>query len=606
MSEGSSAAGAAITAAFDAVTRPISAHEAVTRPFRIPVPPGRPRLPPPRRVAPRRLGRHAAMWACQVTALAGYVAGVYLAVAVGLGALTSWSPDWRTAMRLAAVAVTAAGFTTVRRRVSATARRLLLPAPSRYEVLAGLAGRLRAAGPIEEALPGLARLLGEGTQAREAAVWLRSGPGFVRAAGWARFGAPGGSPSLRNPDELGQRGDIDAFAAVRDDGELLGALSVALAPGRSPGPPDVQLVTDLANAAGSLLRSTLLTAELAERVRTVSRQAKELHSSRRRLVLARDIARRRLAQEMSVSVQATLTDIRQAMTGVQAEVQEAAGDAERLRQAASQARAVIGAARDQAAALVARFRSVVHGIYPPALSEYGLVTAIESVADGLPRPTRIAARGLGRYPVPLESALYFCAAVALRFLAAREQAVPLRLTLAESGSSLVLTFIDESRSGELGDDERGLLEEMGDHAGAHGGAASATEIGGSLWLQAAVPLPAPAAGRREPASPDPGAGSSPDPGPGSVRKPDPAPAGEAGGTAAAAGPGGTWRRLAGPAFWAGFAAYSAFCAAWLGLGLVTAIAADGPAARHLAARLAAGGHPAWLADVAAVVVAGLP
>lgn len=285
------------------------------------------------------------------------------------------------------------------------------------------------------------------------------------------------------------------FAAVRDGGEMLGALSVALPAGRSPAPPDIRLVTDLANSAGFLLRNTLLTAELSERLRTVSQQADELYRSRRRLVVARDIARRRLVYELAGSVQGTLNAAGEVVTALQASVHDAAGDEEALQKITGQARAVIGAARAEITVLIARFRSVVHGIYPPALADHGLATAVESLAATLPRTTRIAAHGLRRYPMELKSPLYFCAAVALRALAARDHAIPLRIRLADTGRNLVLTIIDESRSGQMRDDERALLDEMGDQAGAHGGMASATEIDGSLWLQATIPLRVPPAYR---------------------------------------------------------------------------------------------------------------
>jgi signal transduction histidine kinase len=590
MSKGSPAAGSA------AAVMP-AAHEAVTRPISVASQAGR---------RGRRPFRHALAWTAKLTVLASYVAGVYLVVAVGLGALTPWSADWRSGLRLAAVAITAAGFAAVRRRVGVAVDRFLLPGPSRYEVLASVAGRLRAAGPLDEALPSLARLLGEGTEARQAAVWLRSGHGFVRAAVWPRSPAPLGRHSLAEPAELGRRDDIDVFAAVHDGGEMLGALSVALPAGRSPGPPDIQLVTDLANSAGSLLRNTLLTAELSERLRTVSQQAEELHRSRRRLVMARDIARRRLVHELAVSVQGTLDAIRKVLTALQARVHDAAGDTEALEKAASHARAVIGAARAETDALIARFRSVVHGIYPPALSDYGLATAVESLATTLPRTTRIAVHGLGRYPIELESTLYFCAAVALRALAASDHPVPLRIRLADTGPNLVLTIVDESRSGEMGDDERALLDEMGDHAGAHGGTANVTEIDGSLWMQATVPL------RVSPLNlpgPDPA-------GNGTAAIGDTGGAGrsEADGAAAAgeitalgqAGDHVERRSRGDRAFWAGFAVYSALSAAWLVLGLVIGIVADIRAVRHAVGRLALGGHPSWLADVAAGLMAGLP
>ena len=598
-----------ISAAHETVTRPISVANQARRRGRRPL-------------------RHALAWACQLAVLAAYVTGVYLAVAVGLGALTPWSDGWRSALRLVAVAITAAGFAAVRRHVGVAVDRHLLPSPSRYEVLTSLAGRLRAAGPLEEALPSLARLLGEGTEARQAAVWLRSGPGLVCAAVWPNSPAPLGHHTLTGPKEFGRRDDIDVFAAVRDGGEMLGALSVALTAGRRAAPPDIRLVTDLANSAGFLLRNTLLTAELSQRLRTVSQQADELQRSRRRLVVARDIARRRLVYELAGSVQGTLNAAREVVAALQARVHDAGGDEEALQKITSQARAVIGAVRAETNVLIARFRSVVHGIYPPTLSDHGLATAVESLAATLPRTTRIAVRGLRRYPMELESPMYFCAAVALRALAARDHAVPLRIRLADTGRNLVLTIIDESRSGQMGDDERALLDEMGDHAGAHGGMANATEIDGSLWLQATFPLRVPPV--NHPAlngspgighasevdwSEDDGAvavgGSGADGVAQASSREVKAGRVASHGTAAdnaqgLTGEHGGRRSRGDGAFWAAFAVYSALATAWLALGLVIGIAANVQAVRHAVERLALGGHPSWLAHVAAGLMAGLP
>src|ERR1700687_4193341 len=93
MSKGSPAAGSAaavISVAHEGVTRPISVANQARRHGRRPL-------------------RHALAWVCKLTVLAAYVAGVYLAVAVGLGALTPWSDGWRSALRLGAGAVHAGG-----------------------------------------------------------------------------------------------------------------------------------------------------------------------------------------------------------------------------------------------------------------------------------------------------------------------------------------------------------------------------------------------------------------------------------------------------------------------------------------------------------------
>jgi len=260
-----------------------------------------------------------------------------------------------------------------------------------------------------------------------------------------------------------------------------------------------------------------------------------------------------------------------------------------LARAISQARAVIGAVWVEIDVLIAGFRLVVHGIYPSALSDHGLAVAIESLAATLPRATRIGVHGLRRYPMELESTLYFCAAVALRALAASDHAVPLRIRLADTGRDLVLTIIDESRSDEMTDDERSLLDEMSDHTGAQGGTVTATAIDGRRWLQAAVPLGVPAANRPVPnlaANGSPGIGHGDEAGRSSADG-----AGEAGGDTA---------------FWAGFAVYSAVSVAWLALGFAIGIVANVQGVRQAVTRLAHSGHPSWLADLAAGLLAGRP
>ncbi len=420
---------------------------------------------------------------CRLTMLAAYVAGVYLVIVVGLGALFPWSADWRRALGLAAVVVTAGGFTSVRHRVDAVVNRFFVPAARPYEILAHIADQLGSAGSLEEALPGLARLVGEGTAALLAAVWLSTGGGFVRAATWPASPDPGGSASAASYELLAARDDVNLLSGVRDGGELLGALTVALPEGRFAVPLDIRLMADLANSAGFLLRNTLLTAELAERLRSVSAQADERRASRRRLVAARDIARRRLAQEITAGVRDPLD----AMRGQIAALRPlAAADG-----GAQQARAFIAAAQSEIDSLVARFRSIVHGIYPPVLSDHGLIAALESLAATLPRVTRVEGDELPRYPMDVESTVYFCAAAAARALAARDGGTPLRIRLAATAPDLVLTVTDESRSAGLADDELAMLEELNDRAGALDGTVQAAADDGGLRVRATVPLAGP-------------------------------------------------------------------------------------------------------------------
>src|ERR1022692_4654304 len=125
MSKGSPAAAGSAAAVTSA------AHEAGTRPISVANLAGR---------RSRRPLRHALAWACKLTVLAAYVAGVYLAVAVGLGALTPWSADWRSPVRRPAGGIPAEVFAALRRPADVAVARSLLPGPSRYEILTSLAG----------------------------------------------------------------------------------------------------------------------------------------------------------------------------------------------------------------------------------------------------------------------------------------------------------------------------------------------------------------------------------------------------------------------------------------------------------------------------------
>src|SRR5207342_1165308 len=86
--------------------------------------------------------------------------------------------------------------------------------------------------------------------------------------------------------------DGEALVEVRDRGELLGALSVAMPPSDPMNPSKERLIRDLAAQAGLVLRNVRL--------------IQDLRASRQRLVAAQDEERRKLERDLHDGAQQQL------------------------------------------------------------------------------------------------------------------------------------------------------------------------------------------------------------------------------------------------------------------------------------------------------------
>src|SRR5882757_1663132 len=164
-----------------------------------------------------------------------------------------------------------------------------------YSALAEAAARIRG-GSLEQALPGLARVLAEGTDAQRAELWLAVEDRLVSAASYP----PLPDSSARTVSSLAvllAQPDTDHVVPVLD-GPVLRAVLAIGKPERPVTPSDQRLMQDVANGAGMLLRGVQLNAELEERVRRADELAAELKASRLRLTQARDVERRRLITEL--------------------------------------------------------------------------------------------------------------------------------------------------------------------------------------------------------------------------------------------------------------------------------------------------------------------
>ena len=214
--------------------------------------------------------------------MAVFITAVYVGIVVGVGALvgSTGSP----LLSAVAAAIVAIAFQPARRWAQRFADRLVYgKRATPYEVLSAFSERLASAYGDEDLLPRMARILGEGTAAERADVWLKEGDRFRPVAGW-----PTDAPALPATPVDGAAG----LVPVRHQGELLGALSITKRPGEQISPTEDRLIADLASQAGLVLRNAALIADL--------------RSSRQRLVAAQDEERRKIERNLHDGAQQQL------------------------------------------------------------------------------------------------------------------------------------------------------------------------------------------------------------------------------------------------------------------------------------------------------------
>ena len=330
--------------------------------------------------------------------LAAFFTAVYLAIVIGIGtAIGSTHNSFLTVLAAATIAV---AFNPVRSRATRFANRLVYgKRASPYEVLSAFSARVAGTYDVEDVLPRMATLLGEGTGSRDAIVWLRVGDELRPEATWGTNGSEPFAVAMRD-GELPPIPDASKVVAVRHRDELLGALTVTKPANDPLTPAEGKLVDDLAAQAGLVLRNVRLTEELRANL-------DELRASRQRLVTAQDGERRRIERNIHDGAQQQLVAL-----AVQTRMAEslAGTDADRERELLRQVQAGLQDALDE-------LRDLARGIYPPLLADQGLSAALEAQARRSPVPVTVDATGIGRYPQEAEAAVYFCVLEALQNVA---------------------------------------------------------------------------------------------------------------------------------------------------------------------------------------------
>jgi signal transduction histidine kinase len=397
------------------------------------------------------------LWDLDVVVKKAVVAAtlVVLAVAVYAGAvalLASLTADRGNTGALFAVALAlGVAFRPVMRVARWFADRLVYGRRATpYEVLAEFSDRMRTSYATEDVLPRMAQVLGEGTGAETARVWLLVGAELRPAAAWP-VDAPPAEPVHHQGGPLRIAGEH--VVEVRDRGELLGALSVRMPPADPMNPTKAKLVTDLAAQAGLVLRNVRL--------------VEDLRTSRQRLVAAQDEERRRLERNIHDGAQQQLVAlaVKARLAGQLAE-RDPGKTVELLGQIEAETQSALEDLRDLA-----------RGIYPPLLADQGLVAAIRAQSRKSDLGVEVDADGLGRFPADVEATVYFCTLEALQNVAKYAAADRTVIRLARANGSL---------SFEVEDDGQGFDPSVtGTGSGLQGMADRLAAVGGSLEVRSA-------------------------------------------------------------------------------------------------------------------------
>jgi signal transduction histidine kinase len=384
--------------------------------------------------------------------LAVFITAVYVGIAVGIGTLVGSGGKPNLGLSILATAIVAVGFQPVRERVQRVANRLVYgKRATPYEVLSQFSERVAESYASDDVLPRMARVLGDGTAAELAEVWLRSGSELRRAAAFPVVGAPpavvelnGATPAIPGANRS---------VVVRHQGEVLGALTITKRRGESITPIEVKLMDDLAHQAGLVLKNVGLTADLQARL-------VDLRASRQRLVAAQDDERRKLERNLHDGAQQHLVAIKVKLGLVE---MLATRDPEK-------AKATIVALKGDADEALETLRDLARGIYPPLLAEKGLPVALTAQARKATLPVTIDAEGIGRYSQDTEAALYFCILEALQNVQKYAQATDATVRLREEGDQLSVEVTDDGRGFDVGTTLRGNgLTNMEDRLDALGG-----------------------------------------------------------------------------------------------------------------------------------------
>ncbi len=323
-----------------------------------------------------------------------------------------------------------------------------------YEVLHRFSERVAGSYGTEDVLPRMATILGEGTGAERAQVWLRIGD-ELRPAAVSPEGALRSGPVPATKTQEPRIPDVSHAVPVRDGNELLGVLSITKPSSDPVTATEEKLVGDLAVQAGLVMRNVRL--------------VQDLRASRGRLVAVQDQERRKIERNIHDGAQQQLVAL-----AVKAKLADRMVDSD-----AAKAHEILAQVQTETQEALESLRDLARGIYPPLLADEGLRAALEAQARKAPMPVTVHTNGSDRYPQDVEATVYFCCLEALQNATKYSDATSVTITLLASDGLLSFEVADDGRGFDTATTPRGSgLQNMADRLDALGGALEITSAPG--------------------------------------------------------------------------------------------------------------------------------
>ena len=198
----------------------------------------------------------------------------------------------------------------------------------------------------------------------------------------------------------------------------------------------------LGSAACFALENERLQAELRS-------QLTDLRESRARIVRAGDDERRRLERDLHDGAQQRLLGV-----GMALQLLRSSGGADTR---------LLDETEAEVQAALAELRELARGIHPAVLIAHGLAAAVRTLAERAPLPVDVSAPD-ERFPVEIETAVYFIVAEALANVAKHARATRARVTIVRERGLVRVEVGDDGVGGaELGHGSglRGLADRAG-------------------------------------------------------------------------------------------------------------------------------------------------
>jgi two-component system, NarL family, sensor kinase len=218
-------------------------------------------------------------------------------------------------------------------------------------------------------------------------------------------------------------------APVHHQGERLGELRLFARAAADLVPDAAQLLADVAHSLGVVLRNARLSAQLRA-------QLDELRASRRRLVQVHDQVRRGLERDIHDGAQARLVSLRLRLGLLRATV--GAGELSAVGEE-------LDLLADEVDAAVRSLRELARGVQPPILEQSGVVAALRAHLGYLPVPVTVKADGAGRYPRPVEGAVYFSCLEAIQNAVRHSGAQQIEVGITADDTGLTFAVRDDGR-----------------------------------------------------------------------------------------------------------------------------------------------------------------